>query len=79
MLLYINNKELQSLSNSTCLGAIMNYITTADETDFQPMNANYGIIKNSGEKDKVQKKTNILNNSLKEIKEFKEKLYGKLI
>lgn len=80
MFLYINNKSLISLPSSTCLGAIINYIVSADEKNFQPMNANYGII--SCDKhfcDKQEKKQYILENSMEKINEFKEDFNGKFV
>ena len=43
MALYLTNKPLVSLNNDTMIGAMVNYITSASE-DFQPMNANFGIM-----------------------------------
>lgn len=65
----LNGKPQIELSPKTCLGAIINYITTANPQDFQPMNANYGIIDAENLRDKEQKKKNILSASLKEISE----------
>ena len=80
MLLYINKKSMISLPSSTCLGAIINYIVFADDKNFQPMNANYGIV--SCEKtfaDKQAKKMYILENSMNEIDKFKEEFNGKFV
>lgn len=79
VLLYINDKNMQSLPDTTCIGALINYITTSDENNFQPMNANYGIIRSEKENDKQVKKQKILDNSLKEIDKFKEKINGQFI
>ena len=38
------NKELVQLPPATMLGALCHYITHADEKDFQPMKANFGIL-----------------------------------
>ena len=40
----LQGKELFTLPPTTMLGALMNFITTADEKHFQPMNANFGIL-----------------------------------
>lgn len=66
----LNDKPLVSLPSTTCLGAIQNYIAFASEKDFQPMNANYGVISSQNMRDKEQKKRNILNTSLQEIDKF---------
>ena len=70
---YIKQKPLKHLSSKTCLGAMINYITSpANEVNFQPMNANYGIIFcDKSFKDKQEKKQYIFDNSMNEIKEFK--------
>lgn len=69
MLQLLKDKPQISLSPRTCLGAIINYITTANSHNFQPMNANYGIIEAENLRDKEQKKKNILSTSLNEISE----------
>jgi methylenetetrahydrofolate--tRNA-(uracil-5-)-methyltransferase len=40
----INNEELLTLPATTMLGALCQYITSADLKDFQPMKANLGIL-----------------------------------
>ena len=74
MLRYINNQDLVSLPSTTVLGAIQNYIASAPEKDFQPMNANYGIVDAENLKDKTQKKKNILQKSMQEIDLFLQKI-----
>lgn len=39
-----NHQEMLELPNDTMLGALCYYITHADEKDFQPMKANFGIV-----------------------------------
>lgn len=41
---YLKNKELHVFSNKTVMGSLANYICNASESDFQPMNANWGIM-----------------------------------
>ena len=41
---YLKNKELHIFSNKTVMGSLANYICNASESDFQPMNANWGIM-----------------------------------
>ncbi len=80
MLLYLCDKKLLALPSNTCLGAIINYIVSADEDNFQPMNANYGIIScDKSFNDKQAKKQYMLDCSMKQIEIFKEKLNGELI
>ncbi len=76
MLLYLKGKTLQSLPKTTIIGALMDYLANADANNFQPMNANYGIIECQDFADKTQKRKQILEISQKEIKKFKEKLNG---
>ncbi len=42
--LMIENKSLLNLSPKTMTGAIINYISNSNSKNFQPMNANFGII-----------------------------------
>lgn len=57
-------KDLVSLPLDTVIGSLVNYICTAQVKTFQPMNSNYGILKNKS-KDKMILKDLSLN-SLKE-------------
>jgi len=66
---YAQNKELVVPPNTTVLGSLLTYISTAT-ISFQPMNANYGILL-TGEKDKLV----IAETSLKDMKEFKKHAY----
>ena len=76
MLRFLQNKPNNPLTDKTCLGAIINYIVTASENNFQPMNSNYGIIKvDMPIKDKKQKREYILNNSLNEIKKWRDEIW----
>ena len=55
------------------LGAIIDYITSASEKNFQPMNANFGIISvDKPIKDKKEKKEYILENSLKQVQKWRD-------
>lgn len=73
---YLENKTLEKLSTKTCMGAIFNYISQNIANNFQPMNANYGIITCEEHfRDKQKKREYILKTSLSEIKKFKEKIY----
>ena len=67
MLRMLNNKDLISLPSTTVLGAIQNYIASAPEKDFQPMNANYGIVLAENLRNKQEKKQKIYQNSMQEI------------
>ena len=70
----LDGKKQCSLPSTTMLGAIINNITTSPEKNFQPMNANYGIIKAENMRDKQQKKINIYNTSMQEINKFLQEI-----
>lgn len=57
----------------TAIGALANYVSNKSVTNFQPMNVNFGIISDLGERirDKKQKAEKIANRALAEIKNFK--------
>ncbi|WPX08416.1 methylenetetrahydrofolate--tRNA-(uracil(54)-C(5))-methyltransferase (FADH(2)-oxidizing) TrmFO [Anaerocellum danielii] len=71
-------KEPVSLPPNTCIGALIEYITTPKK-DFQPMNANYGIIsiddKIAKVKDKEKRKLLIAQKSLDICKEVANKIF----
>ncbi len=70
MLNMLNGKPLKSLTSTTMIGAIINNITTSPEKNFQPMNANYGIIDAENMRDKQEKKKRIYEKSMQEINNF---------
>ena len=74
MLQYLREKPMQSLPSTTMLGAIINYIAFSPEKNFQPMNANYGIVDAENMRDKEEKKRRILEKSMNEINTFLTKL-----
>ncbi len=78
MLKFLFRERLEKLPSTTCLGAMMNYISNELNNNFQPINANYGIMSYDGEliKDKKEKKQKMKEISINEIKKFKEKFYG---
>ncbi|MDD4275710.1 MAG: methylenetetrahydrofolate--tRNA-(uracil(54)-C(5))-methyltransferase (FADH(2)-oxidizing) TrmFO [Clostridia bacterium] len=73
MLKYLNNENLIAFPSTTCIGALSNYLTHADYKYFQPMNANWGIIKEIEliGKDKIKNKELQANYALNQIKEYK--------
>ncbi len=70
----INGKEIM-FNSSTMMGALSRYICTENK-DYQPMNANFGIIDSLGEviKDKKKKYELYAKRSLEEIKNIKENM-----
>ena len=69
-------RKLLSLSSNTMMGAIANFITTCPQKDFQPMNANFGIVSPLEQKikDNKQKREKIVARSLEEIDNMIKKL-----
>ena len=69
--------KLSEAPEDTCVsGALARYISTENE-DFQPMNANYGILRQSvSVRDKKEKKRRLGALALEEIERFKATIYG---
>lgn len=68
----INGKEKVYISQKTVSGALAAYITTKNK-DFQPMNANFGILPTiTAIRDKSERKRRYGEISLEEVKKFKE-------
>ncbi len=67
--LLTKGKPLVSLSSNTMMGAIANFITTCPQKNFQPMNANFGIVSPLEQKikDNKLKREKIVARSLEEI------------
>ncbi|MBQ8427125.1 MAG: methylenetetrahydrofolate--tRNA-(uracil(54)-C(5))-methyltransferase (FADH(2)-oxidizing) TrmFO [Clostridia bacterium] len=67
----LQGNEIKPVSEYTVLGALAKFITTAN-TDFQPMNANFGILPslNVMIRDKAERKRQMAERSLKEISDF---------
>ncbi len=71
----LQGKKDVRVSGNTTLGALAKYITT-DNFDFQPMNANFGIIPPLDVvlRDKAERKRLMAERSLKEISDFKKEI-----
>ena len=67
----LQGKEEKLVSDKTVLGSLARYITTTNQ-DFQPMNANFGILPPLDRivRDKSERKKLMAERSLKEITEF---------
>ena len=72
----IKGKGTVFLSDKTVLGSLVRYITTENE-DFEPMNANFGILPplETVIKDKTEKKRKLAERSLTEIEGFIKEIY----
>ena len=65
------NLEPIIFPKETCHGALANYITTADEKNFQPMNVTFGLLPPPEVKIKKSDRKNFLSErALKKIIEF---------
>lgn len=71
----IKCEEYQTVSDKTVSGALAKYITTENK-DFEPMNANFGILPTLGRivKDKSERKRLMAERSLQEINLFKKEM-----
>ena len=75
---YLKQKDMIKLDNTTILGALIDYITFENHKKFQPINSNWGIIKELDEDKKKLKKDKNLKNQLRskraleEIKKIKQ-------
>ena len=74
-LIPILGETLAFLPKTTIIGAIINYLTSAEPKGFQPMNANFGILPELDDKirDKKLKKQAYSNRAIVDIKKYKEK------
>ncbi len=72
MALKLNNKPLLDLDNKTMIGSLASYISNKNITNFQPMNANYGIMRLEADVKKSEKKVALYNQSMQIIKEIKQ-------
>lgn len=68
----IEGKELISFSADTILGGLYSYLVNANTANFQPINANFGILNPINVKDKQQRNIEYRLRSLKEIDKIKE-------
>ncbi len=76
MLEKLNGNQPVIPDNTTILGALSAHISGANE-DFQPMNANFGILKSLDKiiKDKKQRYAALAQRALENIREYKSKLF----
>ena len=60
----LNEQEFVTFSSKTAIGSLAEYIASANQNNFQPMNSNWGIISHNGEE-----KAERANIALQEIKD----------
>ena len=66
----IEGKPLIKFSSNTIIGGLYNYLINADTDNFQPINANFGILNPIDERDKQKRYEMYRLRSLKEIEEL---------
>lgn len=71
---YLQNKSLIAFGRQTAMGAQAYYISHASASQFQPMNANFGIMQSPSGVKKKEKKAAMAKASLERIKEIKDEL-----
>ncbi|MBQ3046885.1 MAG: methylenetetrahydrofolate--tRNA-(uracil(54)-C(5))-methyltransferase (FADH(2)-oxidizing) TrmFO [Clostridia bacterium] len=71
----LTEQKITPISENTVTGALIKYITTENK-DFQPMNANFGILPPLGQiiRDKAERKRQMAERSLREISVFKKEI-----
>ena len=71
----LKNQPYSVISNVTTLGALAGYITTQNK-DFQPMNANFGILPPLDRvvRDKAMRKQLLAQRSLESVREYKKEM-----
>ena len=71
----IENREKVIFPNETVIGALANYISTENK-NFQPMNANFGILPELKEKikDKKERYQKLSERSLLQLKQIENKI-----
>lgn len=64
----LTNKPLISFSNKTIIGGMYDYLANANVNNFQPINANFGILQPINERDKAKRNSMYRDRALDEIK-----------
>ncbi len=72
----LKNKPLISFSADTVIGGLYNYLIHANEQNFQPINANFGILNPIDEKNKAERYKKFRLRSLKSIGETLKEIKG---
>ncbi|WP_281521990.1 methylenetetrahydrofolate--tRNA-(uracil(54)-C(5))-methyltransferase (FADH(2)-oxidizing) TrmFO [Dubosiella newyorkensis] len=71
---YIQGKECIEFENTCVMGSQAYYITHCDSKNFQPMNANFGILRAKEKYRKKEKKERLAKQALDTIQSIKERL-----
>lgn len=67
MAAHLNNEALLNLSEETVMGAMASYISSANPHNFQPMNANFGLVQN-----RIKDREKMAQRSLEHVEHFKQ-------
>lgn len=71
MVRYLHNQELLVFPRETVMGSLAYYITHGDETNFQPMKANFGILPDLAIRVKKKERKDVYaTRAIKKMKEF---------
>ena len=76
----ILGKDYMPPPRDTALGALINYLTTTNVKNFQPMNINFGLFR-IGEinlRDKKERNQKIALNALEKIQKWEQELKGSI-
>ena len=66
---FLKGKELLVFPKETMMGAMVNYITHTSSNNFQPMNANFGILNELGYKHKKKDRKQLYSNRALDVME----------
>ncbi len=75
----MQNKPMISFTANTIIGGLYNYLTKANTNNFQPINANFGILNPINIKDKAERNKMYYARSMEEIEKIKIELEKKEI
>lgn len=75
----LNQEPLLQLGNTCVIGAMANYVSSANPDNFQPMNANFGIMRLKEEVNKKQRKEALAAQALEQIKELVQNEDGSIL
>lgn len=71
MMEYLKGESLSPLSKETIIGSMAHYVANASAKNFQPMNANFGLVEN-----RVKDREFMAERSLKHVESFKSRIFG---
>lgn len=71
MIQHLEGKDLPNLSKETIMGSMANYVAEANPNNFQPMNANFGLVAN-----RIKDRDEMAERSLAHVREFKDTISG---